>query len=240
MVYFKFDALRTISSVSNSSRCETEAEGSPGSDPFFFVCSSGSSSVRSYRSSSEPSPVKRMRDFPDVFYPTSAFSYDPEYSFSTGAHNFGPNHNALRLARTVSAQARDYSFEDLIPDEIQISDSGFGTDWSFGYSRALSDTSTASELPKRQKVSDDVPANEFTRTRPNVDVPKLHLGENGRSKLKSLISGALKRNIELKRLVASVGKVKLASVSQLLEMAFLCGLGDEVIRISESSTVKRF
>ena len=240
MIYLKVDALRTISSVSYSSPFETEADGSLGSDPLNFVCSSGSSSVRSYRSSSEPSTVKRMRDFVDVSYPTSTFSHNSDYSRSTVAQNVGTNQNALRLARTVSSQARDYSFEDLTLDVNEVSDSGFRSDWSFEYSRALSDTSTASELPKREEVSDDLSANECTRTQPDVDVPKLHLGENGRSKLKSLISGALKRNIELKILVASVGKVKLASVSQLLQMAFLCGLWDEVIRISESSRFKRF
>ena len=73
----------------------------------------------------------------------------------------------------------------------------------------------------------------------DIDVPRLHLGEAGRSKLKSLISLATKDNSTLRDRVAVIGKVKLASIPQLLQMAHLCGLWDEAIAISQSFASKR-
>ena len=65
------------------------------------------------------------------------------------------------------------------------------------------------------------------------DLPRLHLGETGRSKLKSMISNMIKDDEELRTQVLAISKVKLASIGQLLQMAYICGLWEEAVRISD-------
>jgi hypothetical protein len=65
------------------------------------------------------------------------------------------------------------------------------------------------------------------------DLPRLHLGETGRMKLKSRISMLIKDDQELRSKVLAISKVKLASIGQLLQMAFICGIWDEAVRIGD-------
>jgi hypothetical protein len=67
-------------------------------------------------------------------------------------------------------------------------------------------------------------------------IPKLQLGETGRSQLKSAISAVLKKKPELRKTCNSIQKVKNASISQLLTMARICGIWDQAVRISETFT----
>jgi hypothetical protein len=132
----------------------------------------------------------------------------------------------------VSTQARENSLEELSLD----SELDEVVEDPRDFVRSLSEVSTASERvmsapPPAKKVRlVSAPASMSLSS----DEPRLHLGECGRSKLKSMISNATKSNPELRERVAEIGKVKLASIPQLLMMARVCGFWDEVVQISES------
>lgn len=64
-------------------------------------------------------------------------------------------------------------------------------------------------------------------------VCNLPLGECGRSKLKSLISNAVRSSTVLKERCDSVGKIKTATVSQLFELARVCGLMGAAKQLSD-------
>lgn len=65
---------------------------------------------------------------------------------------------------------------------------------------------------------------------PNVRLP---LGEHGRCELKGLIGEAIKTSPETRARVMSIAKLKCATISQLLHMAFVCDLWDSAVDISE-------
>lgn len=133
-------------------------------------------------------------------------------------------------ARTVSTQARENSMEELSLDSELDEPVVLHT-----LPRTMSETSTSYETmvapPPCKKIRlTSAPASLALSS----DEPRLHLGETGRSRLKSLISNLTKVNPELRERVAEIGKVKLASIPQLLMMARTCGVWDEVLQIAES------
>ncbi len=152
----------------------------------------------------------------------------------------GGNIDFLRYpaARTVSEQARENDTNDLILDD---SDPSLYTPDSH---RTVSESTTASENErnrggslKRVRIMSSLRPVSEKLSEPSYmpdSMPKLHLGETGRQKLKSMISQALKYDEELRIKVSRIGKVKLASIPQLLAMAKVCGLWDEVLRIAAS------
>ena len=64
----------------------------------------------------------------------------------------------------------------------------------------------------------------------NIDVddlerlPVLRFGEEGRAKLKSALSDLVRRDPEIKERVEAIGKIRLASMHQLMRMAKVAGL----------------
>ena len=68
----------------------------------------------------------------------------------------------------------------------------------------------------------------------DLDVARLHLGEGGRQKLKSLLSATTKANLELRERVTKIAKVKFASIPQLFHMAKVCGLWTEAVNIART------
>eukprot|EP00388_Colpodella_angusta_P017310 GDKJ01042834.1.p1 GENE.GDKJ01042834.1~~GDKJ01042834.1.p1 ORF type:complete len:1104 (+),score=339.73 GDKJ01042834.1:1-3312(+) len=62
---------------------------------------------------------------------------------------------------------------------------------------------------------------------------RLPLGEHGRCELKGLIGDAIKQSAETRAKVMAIAKLKCATISQLLHMAFVCDLWNEAVAISE-------
>ena len=143
--------------------------------------------------------------------------------------------------RTVSGQARENSVDELSLEEMDeeldsFENSPMAPCIDSGASTAcVSPISVPSAIRvAKRKRRVESPA----RSVASSDVPRLHLGEYGRCKLKSLISAAIKDDCQLRAQVLSVSKIKLASIPQLLHMAQLCGLWDEAVLISEQFVKK--
>jgi hypothetical protein len=143
--------------------------------------------------------------------------------------------------RTISRMARDNYTDDLYlsdnysttcDDDYVLTDSPAGD-------HNVSTSSDVSEVPaKRVRITsksaiDEVVPIKSQSTLAPRDLPRLHLGETGRMKLKSRISMLIKDDQELRSKVLAISKVKLASIGQLLQMAFICGIWDEAVRIGD-------
>lgn len=145
------------------------------------------------------------------------------------------NNPSPSCPRTVSGQARENSVDGLSLEESDELDSFESSPVSQSSSQGGSTTcsspavapSTIKISRKRQRARSPIGSVD------NSDTPRIHLGEYGRCKLKSLISAAIKEDCHLRTQVLSVSKIKLASIPQLLHMAQLCGLWDEAVLISE-------
>ena len=152
------------------------------------------------------------------------------------------------VKRTVSKMARENDDFDLSDNYSTACDDDFMDSPVFQYtldpasSNVVITTSTESltqgEMKKaRRNLSSSKRTTINNSSVPSVlvpgDLPKLHLGESGRAKLKSMISNLIKEDEELRTQVLAISKVKLASIGQLLQMAFICNLWEEAVRISE-------
>ena len=62
--------------------------------------------------------------------------------------------------------------------------------------------------------------------------PLLKLGDDGRAKLKSALSEQVRVDPQLKMKVDAIGKIRLASMQQLLQMAKICGLWDYALMLA--------
>ena len=150
--------------------------------------------------------------------PGSRFS---SLNFPEGT-DFEPRTVMYPVMRTVSNQARDNVTDDLSLDEMDRDI------YSPGYVRCLSEVSTASDESPR--IHTPVRKILVVPTEKKMHVQKktrVQLGEFGRQRLKSIISAMTKMDYELKRKVFSIGRIKFASTSQLMEMAKICGIYDE-------------
>jgi hypothetical protein len=134
------------------------------------------------------------------------------------------------VARSVSTAARENYTDDLSLDDDIISETNF-------------------VLPKMPLTRD--PRGDDERTvkklrivkemRPatpvcfeHLDIASLHLGEGGRQKLKSLLSATTKSDPELRERVSKIAKVKFASIPQLFQMAKVCGIWAEAVKIAHT------
>jgi len=107
---------------------------------------------------------------------------------------------------------------------------------------------TSHEVPRKVFVSrvyredsdDDDDFNLRTRI---PEVPVLKLGDDGRAKLKSALSEQVREDSRMKAQVDEIGKIRLASMQQLLQMAKICGLWDYALMLAKehetSKLVKR-
>jgi len=159
------------------------------------------------------------------------------------------------VKRTVSKMARENDDLDYLSDNYSTAcDDDFMGSPMVQYTLDHSSsnvviTATAAESPKQREIkkarrSPSIPSKRtIIDNVPSVtvpgDLPKLHLGESGRSKLKSLISNMIKEDEELRTHVLAISKVKLASIGQLLQMSYVCGLWEEAVRISEQFAAMR-
>eukprot|EP00916_Digyalum_oweni_P006078 GHVL01010468.1.p1 GENE.GHVL01010468.1~~GHVL01010468.1.p1 ORF type:complete len:667 (+),score=73.16 GHVL01010468.1:68-2068(+) len=65
-------------------------------------------------------------------------------------------------------------------------------------------------------------------------VDRIPLGEQGRAKLKSRISDVIRADPDLRVRISTIGKVKSASIPQLLKMAKMCGVWEFAVDISQN------
>jgi hypothetical protein len=145
------------------------------------------------------------------------------------------------VTRTVSDLARDNITADLSLDDeesvLYIPDQR----------RTFSQASTASEDErpvKKIKILSPKPVSDkmhkpMSKSILCGELPRVQLGEHGRQRLKSLLSSAVKYDAAKRDLVYAIGKVKLASIPQLLQMARVCGLWDEVMKVANTSSHSR-
>jgi hypothetical protein len=64
-------------------------------------------------------------------------------------------------------------------------------------------------------------------------VPRLRIGEVGRIELKASLTNLFKVRPELRKETNRISRLKCASINQLLTMAYLCGLWEKAVHISE-------
>lgn len=74
---------------------------------------------------------------------------------------------------------------------------------------------------------------------PGESVPVLRLGDEGRAKLKSALSEQVRRDPEMKARVEAIGKIRLASIQQLMMMAKECNLWEFVEMLALEHEVSR-
>ena len=70
-------------------------------------------------------------------------------------------------------------------------------------------------------------------------VPILKLGDDGRAKLKSALSEQVRMDTRMKRQVDEIGKIRLASMQQLLQMAKICGLWDYALMLAKEHEIAK-
>jgi len=149
-----------------------------------------------------------------------------------------PSHSTAK--RTVSRMARDESdnYSTTCGDDFVI-DIDSPVVYETHQASVAITTEPKESLAKRARISckraSSVAPAQLPMGVPK-DLPKLHLGETGRCKLKSMISNLIKDDEELRSQVLIISKIKLASISQLLQMAYVCNIWDEVVRIAQNST----
>lgn len=145
------------------------------------------------------------------------------------------------VKRTVSKMAREHDDFDLSDNYSTACDDDFSPVVNYTVDSSSSNVviTTVEESEREIKKVRRIPtlSKRTIQQVPSVsvpgDLPKLHLGEMGRSKLKSMISNVIKDDEDLRTQVLAISKVKLASIGQLLQMAFVCGLWEETVRIAE-------
>ena len=151
------------------------------------------------------------------------------------------------VKRTVSKMAREHDDFDLSDNYSTACDDDWLDSPVVQYSvdpttsNVVLTTATGEESQREIKRARRLPSpskrTTILRVDPSVpvpgDLPKLHLGETGRCKLKSMISNMIKDDEELRTQVLAISKVKLASIGQLLQMSYVCGLWEEAVRISD-------
>ena len=101
--------------------------------------------------------------------------------------------------------------------------------------------STRNEVPRKVVISRDQQRrvamesdDEFNFNSSDVSsVPILKLGDDGRAKLKSALSEQVRVDPRLKIEVDAIGKIRLASMQQLLQMAKICGLWDYALMLAK-------
>jgi len=104
-------------------------------------------------------------------------------------------------------------------------------------------TATRNEVPRKVVISrdqqrrvamesDDDEMN-FNSSADMSSVPILKLGDDGRAKLKSALSEQVRVDPRLKSEVDAIGKIRLASMQQLLQMAKICGLWDYALMLAK-------
>jgi len=194
----------------------------------------------------DPVPIQysnTFHEFDSYFEPIqSMFSAERLTQFyASGDHSTRASHSRVPYKRTASRLARDHDTGDLYfsdnystacDDDYVVVDSPAG-------SNIVSTTSEVSESPvKRVKTTSKRAKDEvmLIKSQSSVaprELPRLHLGESGRMKLKSRISMLIKDDPELRAKVLAISKVKLASIGQLLQMAYICGIWDEAVRIGD-------
>lgn len=239
MSYIRVDSCSTTPPNINSFPQETDFAFSPSREsmnpPDSDVCCSSE-----HRSTSGQIWCLYSADVPSgiQFGRTSTDASNGSFSFSDLTSGFVES--GYRIARTVSRQARECIRDDLTMDDSDDPDEAIFCNLSRRPVRELWDTSTSSDDPISKKMKSSVDDVLDRPAKAKVIqccplLPKLHLGESGRAKLKSIISEVLKENPALRIHVAAVGKVKLATVPQLLQMAHICGMWNEAVIISEKS-----
>jgi len=257
MLFVSTHALRTISSTSDSS----------GSSDIPFIPNFVTNGMPLFDVSSTDGGFEIFQSSDD-FSMTHQF---PLRTISTLSVNELPTRDApvvysmldnnllFPAKRTVSKMARDHYVDDLdmsdnystACDDDSAADSPIFVDYTID-TASSNVVITASEskrakrihVVKRASVQQPRAAGVSGAPAPFVpqDLPKLHLGETGRCKLKSMISNLIKDDEDLRAQVLSISKVKLASIGQLLQMAYVCGLWEEATRIGEqfAATTQKF
>lgn len=71
------------------------------------------------------------------------------------------------------------------------------------------------------------------------DTPVLKLGDEGRAKLKSALSEQARTDPDIKARIESIGKIRLASVQQLMQMARISGLWDYAQSLAQEHEVSK-
>jgi hypothetical protein len=66
------------------------------------------------------------------------------------------------------------------------------------------------------------------------DTPLLKLGDQGRARLKAAISERVRADADCKERVDEIGKIRLASMAQLMRMAKICGLWEYALDLANS------
>ncbi len=166
--------------------------------------------------------------------------YDTSPSNDVEASYFGFNPTSPRNAAAL-VDLENFSFKRL-----RSLDSGLleSTDSSpVSRSSKVSKTSpthiTISRRPMPQPTSHEM-GSPGERYHPELDhVPILKLGDEGRSKLKSALSEKSKIDADIKAQIDAIGKIRLASVQQLMQMAQVSGLWDYAQSLAKDHEVAK-
>ena len=103
---------------------------------------------------------------------------------------------------------------------------------------------TSNEVPRKVFVSReqrvyDSDDEEFNFRSRVSDLPVLKLGDDGRAKLKSALSEQVRIDPRMKTEVDNIGKIRLASMQQLLHMAKICGLWDYALMLAKEHEMSK-
>ncbi|KAF4731298.1 hypothetical protein FOZ62_007716, partial [Perkinsus olseni] len=106
------------------------------------------------------------------------------------------------------------------------------------YQTSSSSTATAAEASakpdsREKSQPQDLPPAGSQLDMEDIIIPKIRLGEAGRSRLKAILSQCLRSNPGLRPICNSIARLKCATVPQLLHMAGICGCLDKAMAIAE-------
>ena len=243
MLFVSTQALRTISSTSDSSGSSDSAMLPFFVNPVEPLFGSGLSDDRVYLySTGDNFPITAQFPLRTISTLSAA---DVNHRDTPLMYSMFDTPALYSVKRTVSKMAREHEDFDLSDNYSTACDDDCLDSPVVQYavdpisSNVVITTAPVDESQREIKKARRIPSlSKRTSVRvPSVsvpgDLPKLHLGETGRSKLKSMISNMIKEDEELRAQVLAISNVKLASIGQLLQMAYVCGLWEDAVRIGE-------
>jgi hypothetical protein len=166
--------------------------------------------------------------------------YDPSPRNEAEATYFGYKPTSPKTAVDLG-ELENFSFKRLRSLGSQIAESTDSSPVSRSSKQTRFEPSqiTVSRRPMPRPTVHHDDMKSFTPIQYDDDIPLLKLGDEGRAKLKSALSEQARTDPHIKDSIEAIGKIRLASVQQLMQMARVSGLWDYAQSLAQDHEVSK-
>lgn len=165
---------------------------------------------------------------------------DPSPRNEAGATYFGYRPTSPKTAVGLG-ELENFSFKRLRSLSSKISESTDSSPVSRSSKQTRFEPSQITvsrrSMPRPTVHQDDIKS--LTPIQYDDDMPVLKLGDEGRAKLKSALSEQARTDPLIKDRIETIGKIRLASVQQLMQMARVSGLWDYAQSLAQDHEVSK-